>query len=65
MLARRFLLGNGTNQTIFASDFEEAKQTVLAGLDELQAKLAEGQNLVGQGLENIISGGADGAAAWV
>ena len=56
---------NGEKQIINNSDFESAKQTVLSGLDELQTKLKENQNLVGQGLDAILNGGTEGANAWI
>ena len=45
--------------------FNTNKEIVLAGITELQAKVAEGADLVGQGLDAILSGGAEGASSWV
>lgn len=45
--------------------FNTNKEIVLAGITELQAKVAEGTDLVGQGLDAILSGGAEGASSWV
>ena len=45
--------------------FNTNKEVVLAGIAELQAKVAEGTDLVGQGIDAILSGGAEGASSWV
>lgn len=45
--------------------FNTNKEIVLAGITELQAKVAEGTDLVGQGLDAILNGGAEGASSWV
>ena len=45
--------------------FISNKEIVLAGIEELQAKVVEGTDLVGQGLENILNSGSEGANSWI
>lgn len=58
-------LDDGGSLTVSADRFESLKNQVLAGLTELQTKIADGQNLVGQGLEDILSSGAAGSKGWI
>lgn len=49
----------------YIRNFQDNKEIILNGLDEISAKLAEGQDLTGKGLEEILSGGTDAANNWV
>lgn len=49
----------------YIRNFQNNKEIILNGLDEISAKLAEGQDLTGKGLEEILSGGTDAANNWV
>lgn len=49
----------------YIRNFQSNKEIILNGLDEISAKLAEGQDLTGKGLEEILSGGTDAANNWV
>ena len=46
-------------------EFNSYKNTVLAGIKELQIKVAEGTDLVGQGLDAILNNGSVGVESWV
>ena len=46
-------------------DFENAKTTVLNGLAELQTQVLAGNDLIGQSLDNILSGGPEATTAWI
>ena len=56
---------NGEKFTIDMAAFQTAKDTVMAGLDELQSKIATGEDLTGQSLDQILGAGAEGAEGWV
>lgn len=49
----------------YIRNFQDNKEIILNGLDEISAKLAEGQDLTGKGLEEILSGGTEAANNWV
>lgn len=60
--------GNNEDEGIlpeYIRNFQSNKEIILNGLDEISAKLAEGQDLTGKGLEEILSGGTDAANNWV
>ena len=59
----------GKNGEILNQDtinhFNSYKEEVMKGIDTLQSKIADGQNLMGQSLDEILAGSGQSAESWI